>query len=125
MMEQQVVRGSLTQQEDIIVVHDLIVASVLIMETKYYTGQKIIKTDCNCVNNGGFEYGGGVSTWIDTAQINYSNQKLRNRLTEILKGWVTKFDIDGFRVDMAHLDLNDVFSHTWQKACLMRNFTDL
>ncbi len=76
----------------------------------YFKGQKY------CVNNGGFEYGGGVSTWIDTAQINYSNQKLRNRLTEILKGWVTKFDIDGFRVDMAHLDLNDVFSRTWQKS---------
>ncbi len=69
-----------------------------------------------CVNNGGFEYGGGVSTWIDTAQVNYSNEKLRSRMTEILKGWVTKFDIDGFRVDMAHLDLNNTFSRTWQKS---------
>ncbi len=76
----------------------------------YCKGQKY------CVNNGGFEYGGGVSTWIDTAQVNYGNEKLRGRMTQILKGWVSKFNIDGFRVDMAHLDLNNVFSRTWQKS---------
>jgi len=69
-----------------------------------------------CVSNGGFEYGGGVSTWIDTAQINYSNRILRTRMTELVKGWVTKFDVDGFRVDMAYLALNSVFSRTWRKA---------
>jgi len=68
-----------------------------------------------CVHHGGFEYAGGISTWIDTAQINYSNQALRNRLTEIVKGWVEKFDVDGFRVDMAYLDLNNVFARTWQR----------
>ncbi|MBU2574622.1 MAG: hypothetical protein KKH28_11155 [Elusimicrobia bacterium] len=69
-----------------------------------------------CVHHGGFEYGGGVSSWIDTAQINYSNQALRNRMTGTVKSWVTKFDVDGFRVDMAHLDLNNVFARTWQKS---------
>ncbi|MHB0996333.1 MAG: alpha-amylase family glycosyl hydrolase [Elusimicrobiales bacterium] len=69
-----------------------------------------------CVHNGGFEYGGGVSSWIDTAQINYSNRGLRDRMTAIVKGWVTKFDVDGFRVDMAYLALNNVFSRTWQKS---------
>ena len=69
-----------------------------------------------CVHHGGFEYGGGVSSWIDTAQVNYSNRGLRDRMTAIVKGWVTKFDVDGFRVDMAYLALNNVFSRTWQKS---------
>ncbi|HAH32025.1 MAG TPA: hypothetical protein DCL44_06900 [Elusimicrobia bacterium] len=69
-----------------------------------------------CVHHGGFEYGGGVSSWIDTAQVNYSNQALRDRMTTIVKSWVTKFDVDGFRVDMAYLALNNVFSRTWQKS---------
>ncbi|HNW43512.1 MAG TPA: alpha-amylase family glycosyl hydrolase [Elusimicrobiales bacterium] len=69
-----------------------------------------------CVHYGGFEYGSGVSSWVDTAQINYSNQALRDRMTAAVKGWVTKFDVDGFRVDMAYLALNSVFSRTWQKS---------
>lgn len=69
-----------------------------------------------CVHNGGFEYGGGVSSWIDTAQINYSNPALRDRMTATVKGWVTRFDVDGFRVDMAYLALNNVFSRTWRKS---------
>lgn len=69
-----------------------------------------------CVHHGGFEYGGGVSSWIDTAQVNYSNQALRNRMTDTVKSWVTKFDVDGFRVDMAYLALNNVFARTWQKS---------
>ncbi len=76
----------------------------------FWKGQKY------CVHHGGFEYGGGVSSWIDTAQINYSNTALRDRMTEIVKGWVTKFDVDGFRVDMAYLALNNVFARTWQKT---------
>ena len=69
-----------------------------------------------CVHNGGFEYGGGIASWIDTAQINYSNTALRARMTETVKGWVTKFDVDGFRVDMAYLALNNVFARTWGKS---------
>jgi hypothetical protein len=69
-----------------------------------------------CVHHGGFEYGGGVSSWIDTAQINYSNRGLRDKMTSVVKGWVTKFDVDGFRVDMAYLALNNVFARTWQKS---------
>jgi glycosidase len=69
-----------------------------------------------CVHHGGFEYGGGVSDWIDTSQFDYSNVRLRARLTEVVKGWVTKFDVDGFRVDMAHLDLNGVFGRTWGRT---------
>lgn len=69
-----------------------------------------------CVHNGGFEYGGSVASWIDTAQINYSNRGLRDRMTAIVKGWVTKFDVDGFRVDMAYLALNNVFARTWQRS---------
>jgi glycosidase len=69
-----------------------------------------------CVHNGGFEYGSGVSSWIDTAQLNYSSRGLRDRMTSIVKGWVTKFDVDGFRVDMAYLALNNVFARTWKKS---------
>ncbi|MDD5208681.1 MAG: alpha-amylase family glycosyl hydrolase [Elusimicrobiales bacterium] len=69
-----------------------------------------------CVHHGGFEYGNGVSSWIDTAQVNYSNTALRARMTDTVKGWVTKFDVDGFRVDMAYLALNNVFARTWQKS---------
>lgn len=69
-----------------------------------------------CIHHGGFEYGGGVSDWIDTSQFDYSNTRLRARLTEIVKGWATKFDVDGFRVDMAHLDLNGVFGRTWGRT---------
>jgi len=75
-----------------------------------------------CVHHGGFEYGGGVSSWIDTAQVNYSNRALRDRMTAIVKGWVTKFDVDGFRVDMAYLALNNVFSRTWQKSMPSEEF---
>ena len=69
-----------------------------------------------CVHHGGFEYGNGVSSWIDTAQVNYANRTLRDRMTAAVKGWVTKFDVDGFRVDMAYLALNNVFSRTWKKS---------
>lgn len=69
-----------------------------------------------CVHHGGFEYGNGVSSWIDTAQVNYSNTALRARMTDTVNGWVTKFDVDGFRVDMAYLALNNVFARTWQKS---------
>ena len=75
-----------------------------------------------CVHNGGFEYGGGVSSWIDTAQINYSDPQLRKRMTETVKSWVVKFDVDGFRVDMAYLALNNVFSRTWNRTMPSEEF---
>jgi glycosidase len=68
-----------------------------------------------CIHHGGFEYGNGIANWIDTAQINYSNIYLRRRMIDIVRGWVTKFNVDGFRVDMAYLALNNVFSRTWKK----------
>lgn len=75
-----------------------------------------------CVHNGGFEYGGGISSWIDTAQIDYSNLKLRKRMIEIEKRWVEEFDVDGFRVDMAYLVINQVFSRTWGKSMPREEF---
>ena len=75
-----------------------------------------------CVHNGGFEYGNGISTWIDTAQVNYSNRALRDRMTAIVRDWVTKFDVDGFRVDMAYLALNNVFARTWRKSMPREEF---
>ncbi|MCM2266147.1 MAG: alpha-amylase family glycosyl hydrolase [Elusimicrobiales bacterium] len=75
-----------------------------------------------CVHHGGFEYGGGVSSWIDTAQVNYANRNLREKMTAIVKNWVTRFDVDGFRVDMAYLALNNVFARTWQKSMPREEF---
>jgi glycosidase len=39
--------------------------------------------------------------WTDVADLNYDNQGLRTAMTDALKYWVTKFDIDGYRQDVA------------------------
>jgi len=43
-------------------------------------------------------------------------------MTEIVRSWVSRFDVDGFRVDMAYLVLNNVFARTWQKAMPREEF---
>ncbi len=42
-----------------------------------------------------------VSDWSDVAGLNYSNQRLRAYMTEMLKYWLQEFDLDGFRCDVA------------------------
>lgn len=39
--------------------------------------------------------------WTDVADLNYDNKDLRAAMTDALKYWVTKFDIDGYRQDVA------------------------
>jgi len=39
--------------------------------------------------------------WTDTYKLNYENGALRAAMTEAMKFWVTDFDIDGFRCDVA------------------------
>ncbi|MEN9714577.1 MAG: hypothetical protein RJA35_44 [Actinomycetota bacterium] len=39
--------------------------------------------------------------WTDVADLNYNNPDLRAAMTDALKYWVTKFDIDGYRCDYA------------------------
>ncbi len=41
--------------------------------------------------------------WEDVIDLNYDNPDLRLAMIEAMKGWVRKFDIDGFRCDMAML----------------------
>jgi glycosidase len=44
-----------------------------------------------------------VREWTDVAGLNYDNPKLRQYMIEMLKYWVTTFDVDGFRCDVAHM----------------------
>ncbi len=41
--------------------------------------------------------------WDDVIDLNYANQELRVSMIECMKYWIQKFDIDGFRCDMAML----------------------
>ncbi|MBI5244370.1 MAG: hypothetical protein HY922_11940 [Elusimicrobia bacterium] len=68
------------------------------------------------IAHGGYESFGQVSPWIDTAQIDYSNPAMRREMSRIVKSWVLRFGVDGFRVDMAYLVLNSNFSRAWRKA---------
>ena len=39
--------------------------------------------------------------WTDVADLNYNNQAMRAEMIDSMKYWVTKFDVDGFRADVA------------------------
>lgn len=40
--------------------------------------------------------------WTDVADLNYSNWDMRLAMIDAMKYWVTEFDVDGFRADVAH-----------------------
>jgi len=50
--------------------------------------------------------------WTDVIQINHANPDQQNAMIDAMKYWVTDFDIDGFRADLAHLTPLDF----WKKA---------
>lgn len=50
--------------------------------------------------------------WTDCAQLDYSKKDLRSEMIRAMKYWVTQFDIDGFRCDMAGLVPTDF----WEEA---------
>ena len=50
--------------------------------------------------------------WTDVIQINHSNADEQDAMIDAMKYWVTDFDIDGFRADLAHLTPLDF----WKKA---------
>ncbi|MFH1546502.1 MAG: alpha-amylase family glycosyl hydrolase [Patescibacteria group bacterium] len=52
--------------------------------------------------------------WSDTAQLDYSNPKLRKMMLDELKK-ITSV-CDGVRCDMSHLVLNSVFDENWKNA---------
>lgn len=68
------------------------------------------------IAHGGYEMNGSVAPWIDTAQIDYSDPGMRAEMTRIVRSWVTRFGVDGFRVDMAYIVLNRNFARSWHKA---------
>lgn len=41
--------------------------------------------------------------WEDVIQIDHSNVIQQDAMINAMKGWVTGYDIDGFRADLAHL----------------------
>ena len=40
--------------------------------------------------------------WSDVADLNYENQEMRIAMIDAMKYWVSEYDIDGFRMDVAH-----------------------
>jgi glycosidase len=50
--------------------------------------------------------------WTDVIQIDHSNTAEQEAMIDAMKYWVTDFDIDGFRADLAHLTPLDF----WEKA---------
>lgn len=41
--------------------------------------------------------------WSDVAKLDYSNDEMRTEMINAMKHWVTEYDIDGFRCDVAFL----------------------
>ena len=59
---------------------------------------------------------GNIATpfdWTDCAQLDYGKKEMRKAMIGAMKFWVTNFDIDGFRCDMAGLVPTDF----WEGAC--------
>ncbi|MDU1889227.1 MAG: alpha-amylase family glycosyl hydrolase [Dysgonomonas sp.] len=50
--------------------------------------------------------------WTDTYELNYDNQEMRAAMTDAMKYWITDFDIDGYRCDMAHEVPTDFWNDT-------------
>jgi glycosidase len=40
--------------------------------------------------------------WTDVADLNYDNEDMRQAMIDAMKYWVEEYNIDGFRVDVAH-----------------------
>lgn len=50
--------------------------------------------------------------WTDVAELDYNNQNLRKAMIKDMKYWITQFNIDGFRCDVA----SEVPTDFWEKA---------
>ncbi len=50
--------------------------------------------------------------WTDVIQIDHANPAQQDAMIDAMKYWITDFDIDGFRADLAHLTP----LHFWKKA---------
>jgi len=45
---------------------------------------------------------GHPTDWTDVAQLDYHNPGLRSAMTAALRDWLVDFDLDGYRMDVAH-----------------------
>ncbi len=54
----------------------------------------------------------GHPEWTDTAKLDYDQPELCRYITDMMKYWITEFDIDGYRCDVAHF-VPDFF---WREA---------
>ncbi len=50
--------------------------------------------------------------WSDVADLNYDNPELRLAMIDAMKYWITEFDIDGYRCDIAGLVPTDFWNTT-------------
>lgn len=55
--------------------------------------------------------------WSDVAELDYNNQNLRKAMIEDMKYWITEFNIDGFRCDVA----GEVPTDFWETATVELN----
>ncbi len=53
-----------------------------------------------------------VAEWSDITDFNYDNPQLRQHIIDILKYWLSEFDVDGFRFDVAGMVPDDF----WRQA---------
>lgn len=53
-----------------------------------------------------------VPDWSDVADLDFSNQALRDELREVMQYWVRDFDIDGYRVDTASMIPRDFWEES-------------
>jgi len=48
-----------------------------------------------------------VEDWSDVADLNYTNENLKREMVDAMKFWIDKYDIDGFRCDVAGMVPDD------------------
>ncbi len=51
-----------------------------------------------------------VPDWSDVAQLNYENQEVREAMHDALAYWVSEFDVDGYRCDVAGMVPTDFWN---------------
>lgn len=52
-----------------------------------------------------------MQDWSDVADLNYDNNELRREMTDAMEYWITEFDIDGFRCDVAGMVPDDYWKN--------------
>lgn len=93
-------------------------------ERGYFTHRDPASGRIIWIRHGGYDSYGRLEFWEDTSQVDYSSELLRREMVRIVKGWVERFSVDGFRVDMAYQVLNGKFSRNWGLAMPQREFLE-